>query len=186
MPQEVKTSWKTDFELPVGASLSARRQVEVMTAKLGSTPERNLSFPCEQHLVTFDHMLFQGESIEAPAEVAFRVLQQVIARQDLLETESDRQITLRLHYHGFWTGCVRETVATYLVVPRASASCRLMLKVLLHYQSGWQSRVLRAPAQLVLARALRRSLLEIKQAAEQIASQNLQESSLGNRSIGGE
>lgn len=166
MRRDVKTSWKRDFELPVGVSLSARRQIEVMTAKLGSTPERNLSFPCERYILEYDHALLQGESIEAPAPVAFCVLQHVIANGDLLEIESDRQMTLRLHNKGFLAGCISETVGTYLVVPRAAASCRLLLKVLLHYRCGWQGRLLRVPARLVLSNLLHRDLLEIKRMAE--------------------
>ena len=162
----MKTSWKKDFELPVGVSLSAQRQIEVMTAKLGSTPERNLSFPCERYLSRYDHALFQGESIDASAPAVFRALQQLTATGDVLEIELDRQLTFHLADKGFSGYCISETAATCLIVPRSTENCRLLLKVLLRYRSGWQSRLLRAPARLVLRNLLRHHLLAVKRMAE--------------------
>src|SRR5215469_11255348 len=165
MGQNVKTSWKKDFELPVGVSLSTRRQVEVMTAKLGSTPKRNLSFRCESYVSTYDDTLFLGQSVAASAAIVFSTVQPRIAKPNLLEIESN-QITFRLPLKGMLARSMSEATGTYLIVPRATASCRLVLKMLVGYHYGWRGRLLRLPARLALSNFLRRELLEIKQIAE--------------------
>src|SRR5437660_2405183 len=152
MQRDVKKTWKTDFELPVGMSLSAQRQVEVMTAKLESTPERNISFPCEQHIRGCDAEFFRGESIETSADLVFRALRQSIDAKgqsqipsripfpcsfEVIDLVPGRQMTFRLHYKGFLARYITEAVATYLVVPRAGASCRLLIKALVRYRGGW-------------------------------------------------
>lgn len=173
-----KKSWKKGFDLPVGASLSAQRQVEVMTAKLGSTPERNSPFPCEQHIQDHNAELFRGESIETPADVAFRALQQTIAGSsqvqsrlrlirsfDVLEVKPGEHVTFRLHFHGFLARTVVEAVATYLVVPRSGVSCRLLAKALVCYGDGWAA-CFRPAASTALTHYFRRELLKIKGLAE--------------------
>lgn len=163
----MKGTWKTDEKLPVGVSLSERRQIEVMTARLGSTPERNLAFPCERHLPAYDQAFFRGESIDAPAATVFQALRQrVLGNFEVLEIEPDRQITVRLRYREGLASFLDETAATFLVVPRATASCRILLKALVRYRRGWRGRVLRLAAPLVELHLLRRELLAVKQAAE--------------------
>jgi hypothetical protein len=178
--QDAKKTWKTDFDLPVGVSLSTQRQVEVMTAKIGSTPERNISFPCERHIQHYDAEIFRGESIGTAADEAFRILQQVITAEgkdqtpsriklnrsvDTLELDPGQQVTIRLHFSGVLARSITEAVATFLVVPRSGASCRLLVKALVRYRSGWAA-WLRPGARTALTHLFRRDLLEIKRLAE--------------------
>lgn len=178
--QHVTKTWKKDFELPVGMSLSAQRQVEVMTAKLGSTPERNLVFPCEQHIQSYDAEFFRGESIEATCDAVFHVLEQIVVGKDqirsgiihsvdVLEFEPGYHATLRLHFRGFVSSSVIEAIATYLVVPRSGTSCRLLVKVLVRYRGGWIG-LLRPVMSRALTRHFRLNLLEAKHSAEALRS----------------
>lgn len=186
----MKGTWKTDEELPVGVSLSERRQIEVMTARLGSTPERNHAFPCERHLPAYDRAFFRGESVDAPAATVFQALRQrlvesslhseaaggppaaerpVLGKLEVLEIEPDRQITVRLRRREGLASFLDETAATFLVVPRAAASCRVLLKALVRYRRGWRGRVLHLAAPLIEHHLLRRELLAVKRAAEALA-----------------
>jgi hypothetical protein len=184
----MKGTWKTDEKLPVGVSLSARRQIEVMTAKLGSTPERNLPFPCERHLPAYDQAFFRGESIDAPAATVFQALRQrtaasalqdetaagppaagpaVLGCFEVVEIEADRQITVRLRRAEGLAALLNDAAVTFLVVPRAAASCRLLVKALVRYRSGWRRRLLRLAAPLVQFE-LRRELFAVKRLAAEL------------------
>jgi hypothetical protein len=151
-----------------------------MTARLGSTPERKISFPCERHVRRYDAEFFRGESIETTGDLTFRVLQQTLEGKrkdqilsriplkrsvDVLDLEPDRQITFRLHFGGFLARSIAEVVATYLVVPRSGANCRLLVKALVLYRKGWIA-WLRPAVSTLLTHHFRRDLLEIKRSAE--------------------
>lgn len=188
MQQKAKTSWKADFDLPVGVSLSAQRQEEVMSSKLGSTPERTQHLPCEQYLSSYDDQFIRGESIKASIDVLIRALQQRITnnrsdnitaawrrrgslRLDVLEIEPDRQITFRVVRAGVLALFVEECVATYLISTRAIASCRLLAKLLVRYRRGWLASLMSLIRPIILSYLLRRDLIEIKRLAESMASE---------------
>ena len=162
-----KGSWKTHFELPVGMSLSARRQVEVMTAKLGSPPERGLSFWCERYADECDFVNLRGESIQASSEELFRAVKEFTRRSEIVNVQADQHITVRLRYTGLWFGFgLRERIVTYLIVPRASSSCRILAKQLVRQRTGWRWRVLKLMLASLSSQILRRELLQLRRIAE--------------------
>jgi hypothetical protein len=157
--------------------------------------ERALPFPCDQHLEGGDAEYYRGVTVNAPPDVLFRWLCQMRAAPysydwiDNLGRQSPRVLTPGLddlaigqkvmigELVGFErpshltilsrSGILGDSADTYLIVPRDSGNCRLLVKLLVRYPMGplgWFLRLFLPWGDLIM---MRRQLLNFKELAEQ-------------------
>jgi len=157
--------------------------------------ERARSFPCDRWLPGADDALFRALAVDAPAAVAFRwvcqlrvapysydwidnfgrespraltpgldalaVGQRVMSFFEIVEFERDRHVTAVTRSALFG-----EIAASYVVVRRGEATCRLVVKLLVRHPPapvGWMTRALLPWGDLVM---MRKQLLTLKILAE--------------------
>jgi len=157
--------------------------------------ERARSFPCDRWLPGADDALFRAVDVDAPAAVVFRWLCQLRAAPysydwiDNFGRQSPRTLTPGLdalavgqrvmsffeivdfERNSHVTAVTRSALfgdiaATYVVLPRDEATCRLVVKVLVHHPLpplGWITRALLPWGDLVM---MRKQLLTLKSLAE--------------------
>ena len=160
--------------------------------------ERARAFPCDRWLPGADDALFRAVDVDAPAAVVFRWLcqlrvapysydwidnfgrpsprrltpglealavgQRAMSFFEIVEFEHDRHLTAVTRSALFG-----EIAASYVVVPRDAASCRLVVKVLVRHPPapvGWMTRALLPWGDLVM---MRKQLLTLKTLAERPA-----------------
>jgi hypothetical protein len=160
--------------------------------------ERSLAFPCDRHIEHSDAAYYRGVTIKAPPDVIFRWLCQMrvapysydwidnLGRQsprvltlgldelavgqrvmigELVEFEHDRHLTILS-----LSGILGDSADTYLIVPRYSGNCRLLVKLLVRYPKGplgWFLRLFLPWGDLIM---MRRQLLNFKALSEEMSS----------------
>jgi hypothetical protein len=166
--------------------------------------ERAHPFPCDRWLPGADDALFRAVDVDAPAAVAFRWLcqlrvapysydwidnfgrqspraltrgldplavgQRVMSFFEIVEFEHDSHVTAVTRSALFG-----EIAASYVVVRRGEATCRLVVKLLVRHPPapvGWMTRALLPWGDLVM---MRKQLLTLKSLAERQAGDRARE-----------
>jgi hypothetical protein len=158
--------------------------------------ERAQPFPCDEVLPGFDVALFRGVTVRAASPAVFRWLcqlrvapysydwldnlgrrsprsltpgaerlepgQRVMGIFDLVAFERDRHLTLRLRKPGIFP----PMAVSYLVAPRNTNECRLLVKLVLRERPGPRDRIGREIFPWLDWIMMRRQLLNLKQLAE--------------------
>ena len=166
----IATKWRTDHE------------------------ERSLPFPCDRYLEDGEAAYYRGVTVQAPPAVVFRWLCQMrvapysydwidnLGRRSpqtltpgldeleigqrvmigpIVDFERDRHLTV-LMTSRLWG----KMAVTYLVVPKSSDRCRVLVKLLVKYPTGpigWVERLVLPWGDLIM---MRRQLLNLKALAE--------------------
>jgi len=156
--------------------------------------ERSLPFPCDRHLERSAAAYYRGVTIDAPPSIVFRwlcqmrvapysydwidnlgrrsprtltpgldelVIGQKIMIGELVEFERNQHLTILSR-----SGILGDSADTYLIVPRDSSDCRLLVKLLVRYPKGplgWLLRLFLPWGDLIM---MRRQLLNFKALAE--------------------
>lgn len=156
--------------------------------------ERSLPFPCDRHLPDGQAAYYRGVTVQAPPAVVFRWLCQMrvapysydwidnfgrrspqtltpgvealeigqrVMIGPIVDFEGDRHLTI-LMTSGLWG----KMAVTYLVVPKSSDGCRVLVKLLVKYPRGpigWVERLALPWGDLIM---MRRQLLNFKALAE--------------------
>jgi hypothetical protein len=161
-----------------------------------SAQERAQPFPCDALLPGFDVALYRAVSVRAQAPTVFRWLcqlrvapysydwldnlgrrspraltpgaerlevgQRVMGIFDLVAFDPDRHLTLRLRKPGIFP----PMVVSYLIAPRDTRECRLLVKLALRERPGPRDRIGREIFPWLDWVMMRRQLLNLKQLAE--------------------
>jgi hypothetical protein len=159
--------------------------------------ERSLAYPCDRWLERFDAAYYRGITVHAPPATVFRWLCQMriapysydwidnLGRQsprvlipgldelaigqkvmigELVDFERARHLTILTR-----SGVLGDSADTYLIVPRDSTDCRLLVKLLVRYPKGplgWFLRLLLPWGDLIM---MRRQLLNFKALSEEMS-----------------
>jgi len=158
--------------------------------------ERARAYPCDALLPGHDVELYRGVTVRANAATVFRWLcqlrvapysydwldnlgrrspraltqgaerlepgQRVMGIFDLVAFERDRHLTLRLRRPGLFP----PLVVSYVVDPRDTSECRLLVKLVVRERRGAWDRIGREIFPVLDAIMMRRQLLNLKQLAE--------------------
>lgn len=95
-----------------------------------------------------------------------KIGQTVMTIFNLIDFETDRQITCRIKPRTSPSRLFGDVVVSYLIVPRSDGECRLLAKVRISYPEGavgWMMRGVLPAGDLVM---MRRQLLNLKELAE--------------------
>jgi hypothetical protein len=95
-----------------------------------------------------------------------KIGQTVMTIFNLIDFETNRQITCRIKPRTSPSRLFGDVVVSYLIVPRSDHDCRLLAKLRVSYPRGpmgWMMRAILPPGDLVM---MRRQLLNLKKFAE--------------------
>lgn len=92
--------------------------------------------------------------------------QDVMGIFDLIDFEPDRQLTIRVKPNSSASKNFGDVAGTYLIVPGATNSCRLLVKLIANYPRGPKGRLMAKLLPWGDLIMMRRQLLNLKQLAE--------------------
>jgi hypothetical protein len=127
---------------------------------------------CQMRVAPYSYDWIDNGGRQSPRELTpgldnLAVGQDVMRIFNLVDFESERQLTLRVKPRSTASRTFGDVAVSYVIVPSSSTSCRLLVKLIATYPQGTKGSFMRAFLPWGDLVMMRRQLLNLKHLAEQ-------------------
>ncbi len=138
---------------------------------IGATPEIVFRWLCQMRVAPYSYDWIDNCGRQSPRQLtpgldALVVGQDVMGIFDLVEFERNRHLTIRVKGGSRASKMFGDIAGSYLIVPLAADSCRLLVKLIAKYPRGTKGKFMRVFLPWGDLFMMRRQLLNLKQLAE--------------------
>ncbi len=176
----VATTWGTtpderDMAFPCDRFLERPDAAYYRGITIRARPEVIFRWLCQIRVAPYSYDWIDNRGRQSPRVLTpgldeLAIGQQVMGGSELIDFERDRHLTIRTIRGSFEWRILGDNLASYLIVPKDSDGCRLLVKLLVKFPRGplgWFWRVVLPWGDLVM---MRKQLLNFKELSEQATS----------------
>ena len=140
-----------------------------------ATPEVVFSWLCQMRVAPYSYDLIDNGGRRSPQRLTsglnkLELGQTVMQIFDLIAFARNEHLTIRIKPHTRGYRLFGDIAVSYLIVRQSATSCRLLVKLIVQYPSGFAGRLVRGLLPWGDLIMMRRQLLNFKKLAEQTAT----------------